>query len=146
MLIIFLFSSNNKGESDSASSLVLDMFNKIFGTNLNGDEHLFSLFGYNFTSMLILRKLAHMTEYAVLSSLIFFGLWDIKNFKIQYPLAVFISFLYACTDEFHQLFIGGRSGQIKDVLIDTAGAIIGAGLMLIIVKLINTSKEKSSTN
>ena len=34
-------------------------------------------------------------------------------------------FLYACTDEFHQLFMDGRAGQFKDVLIDTAGGSTG---------------------
>ena len=36
---------------------------------------------------------------------------------------MFICFLYACTDEFHQLFIAGRSAEIKDVLIDSFGSL-----------------------
>ena len=33
--------------------------------------------------------------------------------------------LYAATDEIHQLFVPGRGGQIRDVLIDSSGALIG---------------------
>ncbi|UYJ41604.1 MAG: VanZ family protein [Lachnospiraceae bacterium] len=33
-----------------------------------------------------------------------------------------IAVLYACTDEYHQLFVPGRSGQLRDVMIDAVGA------------------------
>ena len=36
---------------------------------------------------------------------------------------------YAATDEFHQLFVPGRSGQISDVLLDSAGALAGVWIM-----------------
>ena len=47
--------------------------------------------------------------------------------------AVFIGFLYASTDEFHQTFVPGRSGEIRDILIDTFGVLLGA---LIVTRLI----------
>ena len=31
--------------------------------------------------------------------------------------------LYACTDEFHQIFVPGREGAFRDVIIDTCGGI-----------------------
>ncbi|MBQ3466792.1 MAG: VanZ family protein, partial [Oscillospiraceae bacterium] len=34
-------------------------------------------------------------------------------------------FLYACSDEFHQLFVPGRAGMFSDVLIDTVGVLFG---------------------
>ena len=40
-------------------------------------------------------------------------------------ISLLISMLYACTDEFHQHFVPGRSCEVRDVLIDTAGALIG---------------------
>ena len=36
-----------------------------------------------------------------------------------------IAALYAVTDEFHQLFVPGRSGQFSDVVLDSAGALAG---------------------
>ena len=44
-------------------------------------------------------------------------------------IAVGICFLYACTDELHQLFSSGRSGQFDDVLLDSIGALLGILLL-----------------
>ena len=49
-----------------------------------------------------------------------------------YIIAISTVFIYACTDEFHQLFVPGRSGQFTDVLIDTAGGLIGLVCILIL--------------
>ena len=68
----------------------------------------------------LLRKLAHFTEYAVLT-----GLWwrALRGLGVRFPLAVAmaISLGYAATDEFHQTFVDGRRGTPVDVLIDSAG-------------------------
>jgi VanZ family protein len=48
--------------------------------------------------------------------------------------AVALAFLYAMTDEFHQLFVAGRAGRFIDVCIDTAGAVIGVLILAIIIK------------
>ena len=45
--------------------------------------------------------------------------------KKAYIYSLVIVFGYACSDEFHQLFVEGRSGQFKDVLIDTSGGVFG---------------------
>jgi VanZ family protein len=71
------------------------------------------------------RKCAHMTEYAVFALLLFnmlcaFGAKGKKRFAV----ALILVFLYASTDEFHQLYVPGRSGQFTDVLIDTAGGLV----------------------
>ena len=48
-------------------------------------------------------------------------------------LRIFIPWLitagYAATDEFHQLFVPGRSGQVSDVILDSAGAATGVLIM-----------------
>ena len=83
----------------------------------------------------IVRKCAHMTEYAILTFLLY------KTFiHKQNPLIKSFIFtaLYACSDEFHQLFISGRAGQIRDVCIDSTGALI----MLLIIYFILKRKEK----
>lgn len=79
------------------------------------------------------RKGAHASIYFVLTILIVialytFGLRDIR----AYLVAILMCFLYACTDELHQVFVPGRTGQFKDVIIDTIGGIVGAILMLMI--------------
>ena len=50
-------------------------------------------------------------------------------------LAILASALYACTDEFHQLFVPGRTGQIFDVFVDTLGATFGCLLVFGILKI-----------
>lgn len=52
--------------------------------------------------------------------------------------AIGLCILYSCTDEFHQLFINGRSGSFRDVLIDTIGILIGTYLYKILI----VNKEK----
>ena len=49
-------------------------------------------------------------------------------------LAVAFSFLYACLDEFHQLFVDGRCGQPADVAVDTSGALIAVAIALLALR------------
>ncbi len=70
------------------------------------------------TADTILRKLAHLTEYAILGALLCRA--------VRRPaVAVAIATLYAVTDEVHQTFVGGRHGAPLDVGIDALGAIVG---------------------
>ncbi len=81
-----------------------------------------------------IRKAAHFTEYAVLGCLwffffqIFLGKAGGKKLCICMLVCVGIVFLSAAGDEFHQTFISGRSGNFKDVLLDTAGGFTGISL------------------
>ena len=79
----------------------------------------------------IIRKTAHMSEYALLLFFIYYGFKKTITHQYTLLLSLLITFLYACSDEFHQLFIPGRSGQFVDVLIDTAGGVF----MLLIIYL-----------
>jgi VanZ family protein len=67
---------------------------------------------------LILRKGAHMTEYAIL------GLLLLRALGGELP-ALALGIAYAVTDEFHQHFVRGRHASPIDVLIDTLGLAIG---------------------
>lgn len=76
------------------------------------------------------RKGAHMTEYAILGVLIRFCWKDKKDGRKRRAVSSwFLTVAYASTDEFHQLFVPGRSGQVKDVMIDSVGAAIGIFLI-----------------
>lgn len=90
-----------------------------------------------------LRKCAHASVYLVLSLLILNFLFIcFKNKKIFNAfIAVFISFLYACTDEYHQLFVEGRTGQFIDVLIDSLGAVGGVVIFYLGYFIINYFKS-----
>lgn len=80
-----------------------------------------------------LRKCLHVTEYLILTLLLYnaFCKSGIKNKKTLF-LCLLICLLYACTDEFHQLF-RERTSSFIDVLIDTSGGLIA----VLIIKLKN---------
>ena len=84
------------------------------------------------------RKIAHLTEYFILSALLVFALLFNDFLPINRAiLVVLISLVYAATDEIHQLFVSGRACRLSDILIDTSGAAIFAALYLLVVKLFN---------
>lgn len=68
---------------------------------------------------LILRKLAHITAYAVLAYLV--SNIFIKKNAGNLVFAGLVCIVYAMTDEWHQSFVSGRSGNPRDVMIDTVG-------------------------
>lgn len=74
----------------------------------------------------VVRKAAHIFMYSVLGILIANLLNSYKlSFKRVFGFGVLFAAVYACFDEVHQYFVGGRSSSPRDVLIDVAGAIIG---------------------
>lgn len=66
----------------------------------------------------VLRKCAHVTEYAVLGALLYRALG-------REALALAIGIAYAATDEFHQHFVRGRHASPIDVAIDAVGVAFG---------------------
>ena len=56
-----------------------------------------------------------------------------RSLALMGALAVAFSFLYACLDEFHQLFVDGRCGQPFDVAVDTSGALVAVAVALIVI-------------
>jgi VanZ family protein len=67
---------------------------------------------------LALRKLAHVTEYAVLGTLLYRAVE-------REELALAAGIAYAASDELHQHFVEGRHGSVVDVAIDAVGVAIG---------------------
>ena len=77
---------------------------------------------------LLIRKLAHLTEYGILGLLLYGSLeWEPQmswNFR-RMVLALLIVAAYSLTDEFHQLFVPGRGASLVDCGIDIAGGGVG---------------------
>lgn len=86
-----------------------------------------------------IRKFAHFSAYFVLGILLMAALRLNQMFH-RICTALFIAILYAASDEFHQTFIPGRSGEVRDVLIDTAGSMTGI-LVYLCIHLIYTKKK-----
>jgi VanZ family protein len=110
--------------SDSQSIGVLKLFIKL-GIDING------IFG-EFANFII-RKCAHFMEYMILGLLTFNVLRFYYNIKQVSIITIICIFLYAASDEIHQLFVPGREGAIRDVFIDTSGGIVLVGIRLMII-------------
>lgn len=138
MMVIFCFTAQNGDESGDLSSgvthLVMTVFNQLFQLEWSQAEllEMVSIWDYP------IRKLAHMTEFGILAVLIFIA---IKNYKIvnttkkRYLFAWLGAVAYAASDEFHQLFVPGRSGNLFDVCVDASGALIAMTFVYIVSML-----------
>lgn len=124
---IFWFSAQPAAESTEMSDTVSHLILMI-GTKLG----FFHRDPAQYTDLIELmsfpvRKAAHMTEYLVFYCTVRFGLhftYQTPDIKRRLLTALAIVFLYACTDEFHQLFVPGRAGRFTDVLIDCFGVTV----------------------
>ncbi|MBP1971410.1 VanZ family protein [Virgibacillus natechei] len=82
------------------------------------------------------RKNAHFFAYLVLGILVMNALRrsGMRGYRCMIT-ALLIGVLYAISDEVHQLFIPGRSGEVRDVLIDTAGTAVGIGVYWLVARV-----------
>ena len=133
MNLVFGFSAQDSDDSSNLSTWVASWFTKDVEVQSKIEPYI--------------RKLAHYSEYAIGGTLFFslIATFKINEFK-QIIFAIIMGIIYAITDEIHQLFVPGRSGQIKDVFIDSLGVITGVLVMKLIIillgKLIVKPKNK----
>ena len=156
MGMIFWFSSKPSEESSSQStqvSMILgNILYKDFGKWSKAEQLLFTEKTAN-----AVRKTAHAVEFAILALLLFetadgpgnsespgtadgpgtTKVPETGTSKAHLPLraaaiAELITALYACSDEFHQRFVSGRSPQIGDVVIDSLGGLIMMGVVILV--------------
>ena len=92
-----------------------------------------------------IRKTAHFVEFCVLAIIVIFTL---KSFNMRghkaYLFALILVFIYACTDELHQLFISGRDARFLDVMIDSLGGILGCMIYAAVSELLVEINEKKA--
>lgn len=91
------------------------------------------------------RKFAHFFAYMILGILIAaaFVKNGIKGYK-AFAFSLVICFIYAASDEIHQLFVPGRGCQLKDVMIDSTGAFVGISFHKILLNIkINIFSNKN---
>lgn len=147
LVVIFVFSAQPADQSSQVSEHVsyqlISSCNELFELEQSADQMEEKALRIEFP----VRKAAHMSEYAVLGLLLLTMFYaystrpDGRAKLLRLLLfALLGAMVYACSDEFHQRFVDGRSGQITDVLIDTAGAAIG--LMIAGIILLNRNKKR----
>lgn len=97
-----------------------------------------------------LRKVMHASVYFVLAFFLIIVinmLFKNNRYVISLIITILLCFIFAMTDEYHQTFVDGRTGQFKDVLIDTTGAIVGTlyyGTYYLVYKIGKNSKKENT--
>ncbi len=139
LIILWIFaiyklsSMNNKNSNGKSSSIItvfiedaLDITNKYGITNSHPNEVKLEK-----ASALLntpLRKVMHAFVYFVLSFLIILMvnvIFKNKKFVLSFIITTLLIILFSSLDEYHQTFVVGRTGQFKDVLIDSIGGMCG---------------------
>lgn len=155
MGLIFYLSSMNTNESNTKSK---NTINQVIETTVNTtnnigitDKHPTETKKQVLTELLNkpLRKVAHASVYFVLAILLMYTLLitnhnQHKKLLLTMILSILICFLYAITDEYHQTFVKGRTGQFSDVLIDTIGASIASSLAALTYVKIRRKRRKNA--
>lgn len=169
MITIFLFSNQDGMESENTSDIITNrLVNETIENNIEIEENVdntnneninnsvnVAKYNYEFEMYkgevrLVVRKSAHFIIYLIGGFLLFnfFRTYNI-SLRNQIIYAILGIILYASSDEFHQLFVNGRTARVEDVLLDTLGAIVGILLNLICLKIvykIKNKKDKSIEN
>lgn len=134
-LIVFFIWDNSMQNGGSS-----DGFSLLFAETLTPITNKLGFHGNIWILNRIVRKLAHLTEFTILGSV----LYMILRRYITYGTVIKtigLGMLIACLDEFIQLFSPGRSSQFSDILIDTVGIFIG----VLVVKLVYYIRYERST-
>ena len=132
MVMIFLLSNEEAVKSSKKSDgLIIRSVELFTGKSLSVQEKEKVLKYLVFP----VRKCAHLSLYLILGILVISLLREymVINTKLVL-LSLIICFLYACSDEIHQLFVPGRSGEVRDVLIDTLGACLGVSFYYVVFR------------
>lgn len=136
MVTIFMFSMDTGEESTTKSDeLIIRISETILHRKLSEKEKEEYITRY----VVPIRKTAHFTMYFLLGlfTISLLNDYNLINKKLLIYTIVFV-FIYACSDEIHQLLVPDRSGEVLDVLIDTLG---GTTASLIYLKTKNRRKK-----
>ena len=132
MGVIFSFSSDDADKSTIKSDGVII---KITETALNKKLSDKEKKEYTTKYIVPVRKSAHFTLYFILGVLVFLFVKDftVINYKVVL-ISIIVVLLYSISDEVHQLFVPGRSGEVLDVMIDTMGGFISCNILYLIYR------------
>ncbi len=135
MGLIFFFSSQSGAQSSSASGSVAAWVQKVLGSFLPE--------GFVEWCVANLRKGAHVFLYACLGAFfsVFFFTFSCKEW-LYWLLPFAVCFVYACSDELHQLFVPERVGAFTDVFIDAIGFTLSCGIANGVRRLRTKKKEE----
>ena len=141
MGVIWSLSAQVREDSAETSSGIirwlLEHLDKSF-LDLSAEEQLLRVEGLSF----LVRKSAHLCLFAVLGFLSFAAFSVDLPPRRAFPAALGLGAVRAVLDEVHQSFVPGRSCEFRDMCIDSAGVLLGAAFLLLILSLIQRKKLK----
>lgn len=121
-ILIFYLSSQCADDSSETSGSVVSWLHDILKIDLPDGT---------------IRTVAHFCEFASLGFLVLNMLHSYRD-NFSPVISVAISFLYAVSDEIHQIFVPGRACQLVDMAVDLLGITAGTLAFLILLKIIRT--------
>ncbi len=141
MVMIFLLSSENaeisSANSEGFISNLLNIVSKKF-KDLSDEEKLSFIEAIHSS----VRKFAHAGIYFALGFSMFSAMCTYKTgWGVKYGVTLPSCLIYAASDEYHQTFVQGRSGQLEDILIDFIGAFAGVIFVFICVVIYGAIKN-----
>lgn len=132
MVTVFMLSHQVAEESSKTSSNFITVIIKLFNKDIEQEQ----LETIMLKVETIVRKLAHFVLYTLGGMLITIMFINFKEYITKTKIASFLlGATYAITDEIHQLFIPGRSGEIRDVLIDSTGVLLGVFIIYLLMRI-----------
>lgn len=143
MTAIFMFSTDNSESSSDKSGTITETAVEVFVKDYNSYSPDKKLDIFNEAEHII-RKLAHFTIFSALGFCASMTAGKRRLFSKKSCFVILFCFIYACTDEFHQYFISGRSSQFSDVIIDTGGALAGMLISLMILWIASRIARKKT--
>lgn len=143
MAVIFFFSAQNGTQSSGVSYSVGYGIAENRNRLLQKEESREELTRQVEAMQFVIRKGAHMSEYALLAVLFSLHLRTYEKRSGRFWLWAWVfSTLFAVTDELHQWFVPGRDGRFQDVCIDSMGSLIGILLFVLCCRYFAKRKQK----
>ena len=138
-IAIFAFSAQPADDStymsESITQIILEIANQVRMIDLQKLD----LVELYMSLSVPVRKSAHIIEFGGFNVTLLFALyvWDMRG-KPWVRQAFLLTFLYACSDELHQIFVPGRAGLVSDVIID----MLGVCVLALVLRSMITRRER----
>lgn len=146
LIMVFIFSMSAQDAETSSNTSggliesVIRFFDKGFAelSQIEQEEYVGKF-------QFIVRKLAHFSVYLALGFTLSAGMQTFVKLRVfvRTLFAFIIGVLYAILDEIHQIFVPGRSCELRDMLIDSTGILIGSLFIMALFLLIKRTKNKA---
>lgn len=138
--VIFWFSAQSGGVSSSLSQNTAHDLFRLFWPGFSRWDA-FKQQAFAESAQIWIRKSAHFLEFFVLGALLF-GAFAFLRPRVQTLAALGSGAVFAALDEWHQFFVPGRSAQFSDVVLDTAGVLVGVLFAWLLKNCIKKAADK----